>query len=596
MAQRRALEKRLCAVFTKDVPPFPEEVLEQCSDRKGAVITVAEKKNIRPFRTLLIAAALIAALAVTVTAVSLSGLIDPDSALAQAKTYIVSNETDPGLKAELSEAIIGGMVYDESFGVGEADLGLKNGRIVYSISFNTCGYCYDIVMDAKTGVVYSVDRETDADWEEIYPELAKKRDDMLESQEAEQQRQEQEMRREIDEAPDYTLIRSRFNEYFGLNFFTETDLEPNPETRTAVCTKKVDGYIYTATVSYDGSVISDPSVVEDPGFTGERVLHEKIEGIISYDEADRLAEEAVIEKYPDVSGGLLKNFNITCYYDSNSSAEYDEPVIIVIFKYYEDPDSKAESFGEDAQISVLLDPVTGEAQRITRTYGLDAQKAKAAEYLGADGNTMSFTGGNSGGEYTFENKDTGKGIRIILDPETLELISKEEYDCTKDSGDERIPNRTLSGSAPDGLISEAAAAAVALDNSGLTTKDVAGLTCELDGEVYKISFRFGYKDYPATTDLIVNTYEIDARTGEILSSDAITPDSYIGEEEAIRLAREILAEHTGRSEAVENYTASAELVHWNCSDRYTVRFDDGGEEAATVTVDAIAGNEISCLY
>ena len=543
--KKRELEGRICEAFYRAAPDFPEAVYGQCPCRKESVIKTAEKRHIRPLRALIIAAALIVALAATVTAVSFSGLIDPETALAQAKTYIVSNETDPALKAELAEAIIGGMVYDESFGAGEADLGLKNGRIVYSISFNTCGYCYDIVMDAKTGVVYSADRAADAGWEEIYPELAKKRDDLFESQKAEQQRQEQEMQKELDEAPDYSLIRSRFNEYFGLNFFTNTDIEPDPETRTAICTKSVDGYIYTATVSYDGSVISNPSVAEDPGFKGERILHEKVEGIISYDEADRLAEEAVIEKYPDVSGGILKNFNVTCYYDSNSVAEYDEPVIIVIFKYYEDPDSEAESFEEDAQISVLLDPVTGEATKITRTYGFSVQKAKAAEYAGADGKGLSFAGGNSGGEYTFENKDAGVGIRVVLDPETLELISLEEYDCTKNSGDERIPNQTLSGDAPDGLISEAAAAAVALENSGLTSRNVSGLTCRLEGNVYKISFLFGYMDYPKTTDLKTNTYEIDAATGEIFGFEAVTPEDFLTEEEAADRAREIAAERGG---------------------------------------------------
>lgn len=132
-----------------------------------------------------------------------------------------------------------------------------------------------------------------------------------------------------------------------------------------------------------------------------------------------------------------------------------------------------------------------------------------------------------------------------MDPETLDLISLEEYDCTKDSGDERIPNQTLSGDAPDGLISEAAAAAVALENSGLTSRNVSGLTCRLEGNIYKISFLFGYMDYPKTTDLKTNTYEIDAATGEILGFEAVTPEDFLTEEEAADRAREIAAERGG---------------------------------------------------
>ena len=105
----------------------------------------------------------------------------------------------------------------------------------------------------------------------------------------------------------------------------------------------------------------------------------------------------------------------------------------------------------------------------------------------------------------------------------------------------------LSQSAPEGYISEAAATAIALENSGVNEIIVNSLAAELDGGVYKISFKFGLKDYPNTCDLRLNTNEIDAKTGEILSFDAVTHDDYMSEEEVIERAKELCAEIYGLS-------------------------------------------------
>ena len=164
------IDQKLKEAFAKTVPDFPEAVLEQCSERKGAMTVMKEhKKAGKSLRIALAAAALVVALAVTVTAASLSNVIAPAEALHMAMTHAVRSETDPELKSELDSAISGGLAYDEDFGTGEADLGLKSGRIVYNISFKTCGYSYDIVMDAKTGIVLSLERSADGNWEEALP-------------------------------------------------------------------------------------------------------------------------------------------------------------------------------------------------------------------------------------------------------------------------------------------------------------------------------------------------------------------------------------------------------------------------------------------
>lgn len=53
--------------------------------------------------------------------------------------------------------------------------------------------------------------------------------------------------------------------------------------------------------------------------------------------------------------------------------------------------------------------------------------------------------------------------------------------------------------------------------------------------------------------------EIDAKTGEILSFDAVTPDDYMSEEEAIEKAKELCTEIYGFTEE-----KASELTVWSC--------------------------------
>lgn len=535
----REIELKLQAAFSKTIPAFPEAVLDQCSEQKGTVTDMKTDRHLsKALKIALIAATLILILAATVTAINLSNLIDPDSAIHQAINYVVKSETDSELKDKLSEAHLLGLVYDENLGTGEADLGLKDGRIVYNISYKTCGYAYEVVMDAKTGVIYSVNRDTDENWEEMLPELKKKSDEQIAALKEEQAKQEEEMRKEIAEAPDYSLLRSRFEEHFGITLnAAHIDVDGDPETRTAVCSMTVDGYIYTATLEYDTGKVLDESVTEDPKFEEERVRHEKINGVISLDEADEIAKAVVLEKYPEVTQGKFVNTNVTSIMETETPGKYK---IVLNFYYYDDVNTDTKYVQADMLYTVRLNAEDGSVLEIVRRYGLEAIREKALEYSGMD--EYNSTDANGNGECTFENEKLGKGVKVVIDPETLELISREEYEITQSDKDDYVPNDNLSNDAPDGLISEAAAATVALENTGVSERLVQGLKAELEGDVYKVSFKFGLKDFPATRDLRLNTYEIDAKTGEVLSADAITTDDYISEEEAIECARALTVE------------------------------------------------------
>ena len=253
----REVVQKLKTAFTAALPAFPEAVFEQCSERqKGAVTEMTENKNRSgKIRAAVIAAALAAVLCITVTAVSLNGLIKPEEALSLAVKYAEETETEPALKEELSDAYTDWLVYSENIETSEADVGSKKVRTVYNISFKTCGYAYEIVMDAKTGVVYSSDRTVDGDWEEVLPRIKKESEEKIDRLMKEQERQLEESEKMMREAPNYDFIRSRFEEHFGLSqtgaesmldvegVFVAVGTQPNTRFITKILQLDENGYI-----------------------------------------------------------------------------------------------------------------------------------------------------------------------------------------------------------------------------------------------------------------------------------------------------------------------------------------------------------------
>ncbi len=90
--------------------------------------------------------------------------------------------------------------------------------------------------------------------------------------------------------------------------------------------------------------------------------------------------------------------------------------------------------------------------------------------------------------------------------------------------------------------------------------------------------------------------EIDAKTGEILSFDAVTPDDYMSEEEAIEKAKELSVEIYGltEEEVSELYVLTCEFKGNAMGyHAYTVRFmRDGDNTIYYFEIDPLLGTDL----
>ena len=157
------IEKTVSSAFSKAVPDVLASVLEQCDEQKGSVLMnnnaeMTDKTNKkRPvLRAVLIAAVLTVAMAVTVTAVSMTGLIDEREAFLRAYEHLVETSEEG---EDIANLVIAGEENRLGSTVYEADLGLKSGRIVYKIDFQFIETIYHYTIDAKTAVVLDYSSE-----------------------------------------------------------------------------------------------------------------------------------------------------------------------------------------------------------------------------------------------------------------------------------------------------------------------------------------------------------------------------------------------------------------------------------------------------
>ena len=110
----------------------------------------------------------------------------------------------------------------------------------------------------------------------------------------------------------------------------------------------------------------------------------------------------------------------------------------------------------------------------------------------------------------FINADTGEILRTVT----------ETTDPTSSAG----ANQTLSSEAPEGMLSETDVAIIALTDAELTEPNVHDLTVVLEDGIYRIRWEFAFAE---------TVYMIDAKTGEILSTEGVTPRDYIGTDTAL---------------------------------------------------------------
>ena len=525
-----------------------DKYLEEVFKHKGQSrrIIMSKKKLV----AVIAAAVFTVLLSVSVAAtVAYMGLISEQEAFHAAENYVVMSEMDESIKDELGSAIIGGLVYDNDISAAETDLGLSSGRFVYNVSFKTGGYSFKVMVDAKTGVVLKCDREVDENWENVYDELREQADKRIEELKQENEKEQAELAAKMPKIRD-TQLREMFVDFFGLHpslrseeSWRETPwLDWDSESRIATATMKIEGYVYSCLINGDTGEISDDKVVEDPDYTGERHLYQHIDGIISLADAIKLGEEAIGVTEADYEYGYVYS---DYYPDDMYYIDYDVDIIKVHFTL----GANIEEFDELPYYNVILNARTGEVIEITEKLNISKAGRIATEAADIPENMVNSrsTRENDDGQYEvhIKSEKLGKAADVVVDTVTGEVISVEVLDITQKDGKpsaDALKNQNLKLEAPDGMISEAVAAAIAFENSGISEQCVWALKVKLDGGVYHISYWFGYDDFSETTsigDYRTNTYEIDAVTGEILSSDALTPDDYIGEEAALAIAYEL---------------------------------------------------------
>lgn len=523
-----------------------DKYLEEVFQHKGQSRRIIMSK--KKLAAVIAAAAVIVLMTVGVAAaVAYMGLISEQEAFHAAENYVVMSEMDENIKDNLGAAVVGGLVYDNDISVAETDLGLSAGRFVYNVSFKTGGYSFKVMVDAKTGVVLKCDREVDENWDDVYDELKEEADKRLEELKAQNEREQAELAAKMPKIPD-TQLREIFIDHFGIHgslrskeSFSESPwLRLDGDSSLLIAGMTIDGYIYTCLINGDTGEVSDDKVVEDPDYIGERHLYQHIDGIISLYEAVKLGEQTLGVTEADYEYGYAS----AAYYPADLYyIDYDIDIINVLF-VLNDIDDEIE-YGERPRYTVVLNAKTGEVIEIIEKLNFLKAISIVQEATDIPKYNSSLVHENDNGQYEVRilSELLGKEAYALIDAVTGEIIKTEVKDIIqKGAKPNDLVNEPLSTEAPDGMISEAVAAAIALENSGLDEQCVARLKASLNGGVYKVSYSFGYDDFSETTstwDYRTNTYEIDAVTGKILSFDALTPDDYIGEEAALAIAYEL---------------------------------------------------------
>ena len=142
---------------------FLEEVFDD-NEHERRRIYMSKKKLTA---IIAVAAAITMLLSVSVVAAAtFTGLTDGNSAIGSAMTYVVRNAETKEEGDMLANYILAGLSYDAIFEEQQANFGFSGLRPVYHVSFKVGGYTYDVDVDAKTGVVISCDREIDEGWDE----------------------------------------------------------------------------------------------------------------------------------------------------------------------------------------------------------------------------------------------------------------------------------------------------------------------------------------------------------------------------------------------------------------------------------------------
>lgn len=262
---------------------FIDEAAEYGTERQRGGITLNKKRLI----TIALAAILAMAIGVTtVAAAAFTGLIGKEKAFEAARAYVIRNTDERG-KVSTWTLFIEGLEYDTSVEETEVRLGLTAGlKSVYKVKFKIAGYAFDVTVDAKTGDVLDLSRETDDGWEEHLKEV--------------------EFRGPADGIWESEIVGlDAFNiaeDYFGLyntgyegcgvtGVSTSSEINFNTEPYSIHVHYEHGGYIYSCDVNGTTGEVMNAEIAEDESYSGERHQHEPNHGLIGLYRAVMIVRE-----------------------------------------------------------------------------------------------------------------------------------------------------------------------------------------------------------------------------------------------------------------------------------------------------------------
>ena len=455
------IEQKINSAFSKTVPDILDSILADCDEVPEAQPEPSKKpKNrIRMMKTVALAAALIMLIAGTVTAVGVRNMsfVGRDNALGSAMNYVVNNADSEEQRQMLSDFILSGLAYDEFTEETKVDFGLVGLRPAYHIHFKVGGFSYDIDVDARSGVVMSCERSVDEGWEEH--------------------------------------LQSDRSELSKVQFYSDFDIPDTLDQETinnTVIGDISDNDAYLIAEDYFG--------LDMIGYMGDGCVH----SMQGHAKADYSAE--VLRYLMQIRHG---GYVYECIVDS-VSGEVSKPLVTIdtLEINYEIGEmhlhEKSEYIGRYRARQIACEEFGGE--RISAMWPSLMQ----TEY---EQGGMMWPSGYDVDVYTVMIilDEQASSVYLAIDAHTGEIISTEAPTV----GAARLPNQEPSLDAPDGMISEAAALAIALSDSGVDHNYMESLTIDLEDNVYNIRF-YGTNGKGA---YILFKYEVDARDGKILSSE-----------------------------------------------------------------------------
>ena len=404
-----------------------------------------------------IAATVMVILTVTVSSAAFTGLVDKDAALGSAMEYVAQNAETQDESDLLTKYILAGEAIVELFEEKQVDLGLKNFRAVYSVSFRLGEYTYEVGVDAKTGVVISCDRWIDEWW------WQKSRKDEVNVRPTEEI---SEFLAEYDKFRDEIHVLDLYNIAVG---YTGLYTKPVGHNSTEVC----KSYDWNQNRMYGFEFEGLPEIYDKYSTWYFEMTH----GGYKY------------ELFIDSVTGVVLNCDITEYDEYEGERHLHEPSYEHIGPYQArqifteqtgiDYNSEWMSFGVSFYPE-NRDIIDG-SETIENVYGKDFYYVCAT------------------------TQHTGEKIVCVIDAKTGEVIEMNSS---------IIERLVVSTEAPDGMISEAAAKAVALEDLGITDRYIKMFTIELkDSESQNASYyEINITDYKDVTYI----YKVDAVSGQII--------------------------------------------------------------------------------